>query len=77
MLTIYTNHLGGNLVIKNKTTKFDEVGELPHKLAEETKKSRKITPPLNHSLSEAFQTDLRVPFDFPLVISGFSHVMDW
>ena len=28
VLTIYTNHPGGNLVYKNKTIKFKVVGEL-------------------------------------------------
>ena len=45
MPTIYTNHVGGNLVIKNKTIKFNEVGEMPRKSAEKTEKSRKIAPP--------------------------------
>ena len=45
LLTIYTNHLGGNLVIKNKNTNVDEVGELSHKSAEKTKKSTKSAPP--------------------------------
>ena len=31
MLTIYTNHPGGNLVYENKTIKFDVVGERPAK----------------------------------------------
>ena len=41
---MYTNHLGANLVIENKTTNFDEVGELSHKSAEKIKRSTKIAP---------------------------------
>ena len=72
MLTIYTNHPGGNLVIKNKTTNFDEVGELPHISAERLKRVEKLHRlKLQPIFSQASQTDLRVPFDFPWGISGF------
>ena len=72
LLTIYTNHLGANLVITNKTTKFDEVGELPHKSAERLKRVEKLHRlKLQPIFSQASQTDLRVPFDFPWGISGF------
>ena len=72
MLTIYTNHPGGNLVIKNKTTKFDEVGELPRKSAERLKRVEKLHRlELQPIFFQASQTDLRVPFDFPWGISGF------
>lgn len=45
VVTIYSNHPGGNHVHKHKTIKFDLMGEGPAKIipksAQQTKKSRK------------------------------------
>ena len=49
MVTIYTNHPGGNHVYKHKTIKFDLMGERPAKIipksAQQIKNSRKTASP--------------------------------
>ena len=48
------------------------MGELPHKSAERLKRVEKLQRlKLQPIFSQASQTDLRVPFDFPWGISGF------
>ena len=80
MLTVYSNHPGGNLVHKLKAVKFDLVGEqlatryFPNqlnRLKRVEKLHRLKTQPI---FSEASQTEWRKPsaFDFPTRISGFS-----
>ena len=80
MLTVYSNHPGGNLVHKLKAVKFDLVGEqlatryFPNqlnRLKRVEKFHRLKTQPI---FSEASQTEWRIPsaFDFPTGISGFS-----
>ena len=49
VVTIYTNHPGGNHVYKHKTIKFDLMGERPAKIipesAQQIKNSRKTASP--------------------------------
>jgi len=49
LITIYTNHPGGNHGHKYKTIRFDLMGERPAKIipksAQQTKKSRKTSSP--------------------------------
>ena len=78
MPTIYINHPGGHLVYKQKTVKFDVVGErpatndYPNQLnrLRRVEKLHRLKP--QSIFSEAFQTELRELFNFPAVISGFS-----
>ena len=71
MLTVYSNHPGGNLVHKLKAVKFDLVGEQPatrhypnqpNRLKRVEKLHRLKSQPI---FSKASQTEWREPFDFP------------
>ena len=79
MLTIHTNHLGGNLVQKHWTIKFDVVGEgQATKYIQIIKVNRincewrMLSPEITQRIfSEDLQTESCEPFDFPTTISGF------
>ena len=80
MLTIYSNHLGGNLVCKQKylTIKFDVMGESDpsqnmSKSFEQMAKSVETCITANHSpyFLKLFSTKWHESFDFLTRISGF------
>ena len=76
VLTIYTNHPGGNLVHKLKAVKFDVVRDNPPQLFKSAQKKLNLVEKLQRlksqpMLSEASQTEWREPFHFPTKISGF------
>ena len=81
VLTIYTNHPGGNLLHKHKTVKFDVVGEQPATkyYPDQLNRLKRVEKLLCRRLkyqpmfSEASQSESgREPFDFPTGISCFS-----
>ena len=70
MLTTNTNHLGGNLVHKHKTLKFDMVGEQPAMYIQ--KNVEKLhTLKSQPRISEFARTEWPETFDFPTRISVF------
>ena len=75
VFTIYTNHMGGNLVHKQKTTNFDLVGEQPTTKYIQINRLKSVE--IFHRLksqpifSEASQMEWHKPFDFPTRIFDF------
>ena len=66
VLTIYTNHPGGNLVQKHKTIRFAVVGE--RAATKYPQISVTGSPLITAQFSEASQTEMREPFVFPTEI---------